>query len=358
MLPTLHTFLPIARKIQNKRSKLPILQHCCIDGGFLRMTDLETTVLMPVPDERSYTIPVDVLYQVLKTKPASLDIDVNSEETSVTIQYDGHKVTCPTLDPEEYPLLDGGTARSLGTWKPTVFASLKELCTFASTDDLKPALNGVWFRQNGFLEACASDGCVLKYYPRLDSNVMDSPAADYTGIIPPKAAKILARFVDVPVPVSVTQSTLHVRLPEAVEIHVQLIDERFPDFKPLLDLENRSTLDVFRDDLLTAVQSAKPFANKHTRKGVLDLQKNQIDVNVTDPEANTEFTTEVPVESHAGDPLTIGFNLLYLERLLKSVDADQLRMHYRSGISASLFTDPRRNGDGPVSLVMPIRLDE
>jgi len=358
MLTTLHTFLPVARKIQNKRSKLPILQHCCIDGGLIRMTDLETTILMPVADDRSYTIPVDVLYQVLKTKPASLDIDVNRDEASVTIQYDGHTVTCPTLDPEEYPRLDGGTARSLGKWKPTVFASLKELCTFASTDDLKPALNGVWFRQNGSLEACASDGCVLKYYPALDSSISGTPAAEYTGIIPPKAAKILDRFVDGPAHVTAAEDTLRVQLPEAVELHVRLIDERFPDFKPLLSFEDRSTLDVSRDDLLTAVQSAKPFANKHTRKGILSLQAGHLDVTTTDPEATTEFATTLPVESHEGDPLTNGFNLLYLERLLKPMQAEQLRIHYRSGISASLITDPRLNGDGPVSLVMPIRLEE
>ena len=74
MLSTLKRLLPMAEKVIDRRSSLSILKTICIDGGMARVTDLETTLLMPVPDDRSYCLPVALLSKVLKSNPHSLKI--------------------------------------------------------------------------------------------------------------------------------------------------------------------------------------------------------------------------------------------------------------------------------------------
>ena len=52
MLSTLLRLLPMAEKVIDKRSSLPILKTICIDGGLARVTDLETTlVMLQIPDK-------------------------------------------------------------------------------------------------------------------------------------------------------------------------------------------------------------------------------------------------------------------------------------------------------------------
>ena len=359
MLKTLHTFLPIARKVHNRRTKLPVLNHCLVDSGFIRMTDLETTVRMPIDDIRAYTLPVQVLYQVLKTKPESFDVHLSDETPGqLQIVYGGNTLTCPTIDPDEYPGLDLVPFQELGTWLPETFQVMKAQTQYASTDDLKPALNGVWIQQNGELETCSTDGHMLKYYPTLQADELTENGKDYSGILPTKTVKILARFAKGPVQVQGSEDYMKFTLPNKVEIIVRKIDERFPDFKPLLDIDTPNTLQVAKQPLLDAIQSAKPFTNKSTYQGVVKMREQDIHLIAEDPEKDVRFDTDVPVKQRDGDRIPMGFNLLYFERLLKSMEDETVEWRYKSPISASLFTEPTRNGDSPISLLMPIRLDE
>ena len=53
MLSALQRLLPMADKVVDRRSALPILKEICISGGQARVTDLETMLVMPVPDQGS-----------------------------------------------------------------------------------------------------------------------------------------------------------------------------------------------------------------------------------------------------------------------------------------------------------------
>jgi len=323
------------------------------------MTDLETTVRTPIPDDGSYTIPIQVLYQILKTKPETLSIEALPHPEQIRIRYDDNQVTCPSFDPEEYPALDVVDYQWIGNWSPAILQTLKEQCQYTSSDELKPALNGIWFRQNGTLETCATDGHMLQYQPSLISEDIQDAEIESTGILPTKTVKILARFAKAPVEVYAGESSLKFVLADDIEVFVTLINERFPDFKSLLDFGDRSSVTVQREALLSAVQSAKPFANKTTHQGVVEIAETAVQLSVEDPETNLAFETEIPLEeTNSGQSQRIGLNLHYFEKLLKPMGPATIRWHYRSGISASLFTDPNQNGESPIGLLMPIRLEE
>lgn len=357
MIGELKTFVPIARKVQDNRSKAPMIQYCCVENGYIRMTDAETTVLLPIPDNRSYTLPMDVLFQIMKSKPNSLEVEVLPESDQIQIKYDQGTVKCPKFDPEEYPDREAGDFQNLGKWTPETFQILKEQCQYVSSDEAKPALNGIWVAQGKTLESCASDGHMLQYYPVLQSKELLHFDTIFSGILPVKPIKILAKFAKEPVRVSWKKDAVKFGLSDGIEVMVRMIDERFPDFKPLLDFANRETFEISKSDLLGAVQSAKPFANKHTRKGIINIQDSNLRLTAEDPESQTAFETSVPIKNQTGKELLVGLNLLYLERLLKPFDAKIIQWHYRSGMSASLFTNPSQKGERAIGLLMPIRLE-
>ena len=69
MLQNLMKFIQLAQKIVPKRSTLPILTSVCVEDRFIRATDLETTIRMPIDDKRNYTLPFGVLKSIMKSKP-------------------------------------------------------------------------------------------------------------------------------------------------------------------------------------------------------------------------------------------------------------------------------------------------
>ena len=76
MLQKLIKFIQLANRVVPKKTTLPILSNVCVEDGFIRATDLETTIRMPVDDRRRYTIPFGILKSVLKSKPKSFDVDM------------------------------------------------------------------------------------------------------------------------------------------------------------------------------------------------------------------------------------------------------------------------------------------
>ena len=87
MLQKLFKFIQLAQKIVPKKTTLPILACICVEDGFIRATNLETTIRMPVEDKRKYTLPYGVLKSVLKSKPKELDIELLKNQ-QVKLSYD------------------------------------------------------------------------------------------------------------------------------------------------------------------------------------------------------------------------------------------------------------------------------
>ena len=67
MIQNLYKFVQLAQRIVPKKTTLPILSSVCVEDGFIRATDLETTIRMPIDDKRRYTLPFGVLKSVLKS---------------------------------------------------------------------------------------------------------------------------------------------------------------------------------------------------------------------------------------------------------------------------------------------------
>lgn len=153
--------MPIAEKVINRRTTLPILEHVCVRNGCLSATDLENTIRMSVDDDRSYTMPLNILKIILKAKPKVLEIDV-LEDGKVQVKYDSRTVSFQSRDPKEFPNLPEGKYEDAGKWTPAIIKALYSQLPYTSNDELKPALTGVLIDQNGTLSSCATDGHILR----------------------------------------------------------------------------------------------------------------------------------------------------------------------------------------------------
>jgi len=354
MLSALQRLLPMAEIVVDRRSALPILKEICISGGLARVTDLETLLVMPVPDQGSYTIPVAILKKILSTKPQNMMIEPG-ESSEVTIRYGDLSITYQGKDPKDFPVIPREKFKPLGEWPREVFQALAIQTGYCSRDELKGSLLGVHISQTkGQLSSAATDGHVL----RRCSGLQGGEEA-FEGIIPAKPLLLLARLTRGHTEVSRSDTHLSFSLPGDVSLYVRLIDEKYPDVDSVIPRKFSGELLLDRDKSLEVIRAAKPFASRDTHLAVVDPRNGQTRLVVENLEEQTNWQAPLPVTKHTGEQFGIGFDLLLLEKVLSGQQSPTVRWQYTSPDTASIFTEVGKQWQsGAKTLLMPIRLKE
>ena len=356
MLIQLRQFLPVAEKILDRRSDLPVLSSICVHDGFLRMTDLEITAKLPIADDRSYTIPLEMMKKIFKVNPQHLQIELQKGPI-LKIQFDGKTVKFPVIDPREYPEEPSDTFQEIGIWPSEIFKQIHGQLSYASTDPLRPAMNGIFVEQNAKISSCATNGHILYFLRDLDPEKKSHLQKDISVVIPRKAVGILSKFAHGMVRVFSGEKYLRFLLPDDLEITVRQIEDAFPDFRRVLDGKFPNEIKVNKKDFQKAVASAIGFANPQNHQGVFIKTNGILNLQVEDPDLESSFSTEFPILDKSGKDLKAGFNLVLLERMLKDMESEKIIWSFSEADSASLFSDPV-NPNGQVILVMPLRINE
>ncbi|MFC1583871.1 hypothetical protein ACFL4U_04215 [Candidatus Neomarinimicrobiota bacterium] len=355
MLSALQRLLPMAEKVVDRRTSLPILKQICVQKGKARVTDLETMLVIPVPDKRSYTMPVQLLKKVLTTRPSSLEI-LLEENGKASVQYDGQRLTFQSKDVAEFPAIIDREFESLGVWPREVLQTLLSMSSYASQDELKPSLNGIFIEEkNGHLEASATDGHVL----RLEQELVVKDGTPFKCIIPVKPLQVLARWARGDTRVGMSQTHLRFSLPGKVVLYTRIINEKYPEIKSVIPAEDTFTGKAIldREKALTLVNAAKPFLEKPANLSILSLNGQISQILVENTEENTQWQADLPVGEHDGQGIRIGFDLTLLEKALKGLEGDQVLWCYTAPVSASVFRNIEEQ-NGSLTLLMPIRITE
>ena len=357
MLNELRAFLPMAEKVKARNPTMPILNHLCIENGAMRITDLETTVIIPVDDQRSFTLPISIMKQILKQRPAALEI-TPLENYQMKVLFDNNSVVFPILDVEEYPSIPKGKFKKIGTWTKEIFLQLYKQLDFVSKDELKPALAGVWIDQNGRINSCATDGHILEYIENLQQDIKQcKTTGKFSGIIPANVIRLMAKYFRSNIAVYVSENYIRFELPNKIEVYSRLIDEQYPEVSTFLKQDRSNEVKIKKAGLLKAIQAARPFSNPTTKLGILTVNNGTIAVNTRDIEQNIEFETHVPAVDRKGEELTVGFNMDYLEMVIKDIDSAELLWYYENAIRASIFR-ASQDDCNKTCLLMPVRLEE
>ena len=354
MLSALQRLLPMADKVVDRRSALPILKEICISGGQARVTDLETMLVMPVPDQGSYTIPVTLLKKVLASRPQSLEVQPGKDQ-QITIDYGDLSITYQGKDPKEYPAIPREKFKPLGEWPREVFQALAIQTGYCSKDELKGSLLGVHVSQSkGLLTTAATDGHILRV-----QNGLQGGKETYEGILPVRPLSLLTKLTRGHTKLGRSDTHLSFALPGDVTLFVRLIDEKYPDVISVIPREFTGEMLLDRDKALAIIKAAKPFVNRETHLAVINPANGQTRLLVENLEEQTHWQAPLPVTKHTGEQFGIGFDLLLLEKVLAGQQSPTIRWQYTSPDAASIFTEVGKQWQsGAQTLLMPIKLNE
>ncbi len=354
MLQELIRFLAVAEKIVPRNSTIEVLRNLCIKDGYVLATDLELIARMPVPETRSFLIPFGILKTVLKSKPASIEIDL-SEENRIKINYDNKSVSFPRGEVADFPYLPEMEFMPIGEWSKEAVMLLHSQLPYVSNDELRPALNGVYLSQNGSFSSCATDGHVLRVISDMDP-AHGCVLQEYSGILPKRVLQLLPRLVRETVSVSFSEEYFRFELEHGLTLYARTVEATYPDFARVIPKEFASMVELDVVRLRNLTEAAKAFANKATMASVFEIDEDQLSIKVENSEEDTRWESSMTVNRVSGGSLKVGMNLSYLEKMLDGIDGKKAIWKYNDGNTASVFVETGDDTSSPMNLIMPIRL--
>ena len=356
------------------KSTLPILE--CIlfeqEEEQLRLsaTDLEISIIQTVDvqfetngtaEAKRVAVPAKRLLDTLRALP-DLPITFSADgDFKIVLETDQGRYKMVGHDGADYPALPelGGGQHMLEMESALLGRAIGKTSFAVSKDALRPAMMGVYF-QIGETEgrAVATDGHRLV---KLEMAAMTAEAP-LSFIVPEKAMTLVGRVAEDGF-CTVTVDEGHVGFSfENARVLARLIDEAYPNYEAVIPDANEKTLTVDRAAMLAAVKRVGLYSSSMTNQIRLEIGADTVKISAEDIERSSEAHETVLCDfedpSGAGEPMTIGFNAVYLTEVLSNLDAEDVVFALSTPNRAGIVTpQEQQEGEEMLMLIMPVMLN-
>lgn len=344
---------------------LPILEDFLFEVEANKLTvvatDLETVMRITLDIESKESgkvcIPAKILMDSLKNlpeQPLTFNIESNF---AIEITTDNGKYKVMGENPDNFPkepAADDTTSFTM-TSKALVTAINKTLFA-VSTDDLRPAMTGVFFDLNeNYIQFVATDAHRLIRYKRSD---IKCPQND-SFIVPKKPLNLLkSALPDNNDELVVNYNKNHFFVKHgATHLSCRLIDARFPDYRVVIPIDNPYKLNVGKTEFQSALRRVSVFSNKSTNQVVLSIQGNELQLTAQDIDFAFEGNERMQCQ-YSGEDLSIAFNARFLVEMLNAADSGEVVLELSTPTKAGLIKPSENKEDEELLiLVMPLMLN-
>jgi DNA polymerase-3 subunit beta len=342
---------------------VPILENFLfeIKEGLLSVTasDLQTTVITRLyvdsDSDGSICVPAKILNDTLRNlpdQPVTFNFDFDSYSAEIISDNGKYKVACENAtDFPKIPALS--RAESIDFSTDLLSTAIGYTLFAVSTDEMKPALNGVFIKATqGAINFVSSDSHRLIRYRSegLSENLETSI------IVHRKAIQTLKNIL----PSENVNLTLEFNESNAVfsfqnfKLICRLIDERFPDYENVIPTKNNNHITIERSELISSLKRLSIYANKTTNQVRFKITGNEILVSAEDLDFSNEASERLFGE-HEGADIEIGFNVKFLIEILNNIHSPRVTFKLSEPSRAGLIV-PDSSDDDVIMLIMPIML--
>lgn len=345
-----------------RRQTLPALANVLLRAGEqglqLTATDLEIELRADVDVEvergGEITVAARKLLDICRTLPGGAAISIELDGERVILRSGRSRFTLATLPAAEFPVIDdvqGQVEFSLP--QADLKRAIDKIAFAMAQQDVRYYLNGLLVELAGDrLRTVATDGHRLS----LCEVAAELPDADGRQVIVPRKGvmelvRLLDEDADKPATVHLGASHVQVTLP-GLRLTSKLIDGRFPDYGRVVPEGGTNELRADRETLRQALARTSILSNEKYKGVRLAMGAEGLRIQTHNPDQE-EAEEEVEV-AYQGDPLEIGFNVVYLLDILGSIEGDEVRVQFSDANSSCLVTDAA--SDECRHVVMPMRL--
>lgn len=315
-------------------------------------TDLEAAVSikLPVKGKTSSIVAVEAtkLVQFAKALKGEAAVEIVVSPDEVLVQAGDTVFHLPPVfdfPKIEYPADVAPFVLDL----PAYVRAVKIAGSAASAEEGRPILCGIYFHDvDGMPTAVATDSYKLAV-------AYDGPAG-LTALVPAIAAKLSAVVFDGDDEVTFEifgGKTLVLRSAMKV-MQMRLIDGEFPNYAQLIRKTHEFKVLASRDQLVTALDKVRLASNGGTIPVSAVVDKGNMHLSVLNPDQGSAHD-DVELTTGSKNTPTVSMNPVFLVRLLKAVDSDNVQIGYADSLKPVVITD---GSTAPAwkLLIMPVRV--
>lgn len=349
--------LAIVGDAVKERTTLPVLATVLcetVEGG-LRLTasDLDQTLqtIVPADVERSgaLCVPGKRLAGIAKSLPDGA-VRLDSDGTTVKIACAKVKYDLRGMTPDQFPLVpevsfESGTlipARELATAADVSFAVSQE-------DKSRRVLTGVlWQCRNGRMRMVATD---MHRLARKEAGSCCDGVSDV--ILPSNVLEWAAQVFGGGEAIEVGTAPNYLGFRRGTTLFVtRLVEGPYPPYEKILDIESKGTIVFDRAVLLPALKRLAVVAEMPFKVVcVFSANSCELTVQATDVGRATE---DVPCIHVGEQPLTIAFNLHFLQDAASHIRSEQFQITYTDGDKPVRVTPI--GDETHAQIIMPLRV--
>lgn len=318
---------------------------------------IQVWIAAEVEEIGSLTLPARFLNDIVSRLP-NCDIEVETDDTAVTLTYDSGHYQMQGLIAEEFPglpNLDGIPALDLPT--DVFLEGLQATLFAASTDESKQILTGLHLKTSeAGVEFATTDGhrLAIANFPDL---ITPEPM---TMTMPAKALRELERMLgrvnaDVALRFDTNQAIFELMGEQGTErLSCRLLEGQYPAYPQLVPKQFERQVTVDRQLLLSSVERIAVLAARKNNiiRLKLDSTDQQVALSAEAPELGMG-EERLPAQI-SGDDLEIAFNVKYLSDGLKALGSQEVQLQLNSATMPAVLSP--LSGRQITYLIMPIQI--
>jgi len=358
--------LAATQGVVERKTTIPILSNYLFEAAdgklSLTATDLDlslrTSCAAKVKKEGSCTIPARKLHDYVKLLPdAEITIKL-LENHWVSIRCGRSNTKMVGMARSNFPTLPVFPTTGVVTIPAQALRGLIARTGFAiANEESRYTLNGaLMVLKAESIIMVATDGHRLAHIER-SGEKFDGVSGEMKTLVPKKAMDELKSLLDSSdvdaIEFAKDESTLYFRIGSRLLTSRQLTGQ-FPNYEAVLPKDNNKSITVPSEDLSAAIARVAQFADERSRAVRLKLDKSELKLSASSTEAGeSEDSIEI---SYNGDPLTIGFNAIYILDFLKAVGAGDVKLELKDAQSAGQLRPADSEEYKYRYIVMPMRI--
>ncbi|MBT3217485.1 MAG: DNA polymerase III subunit beta [Proteobacteria bacterium] len=352
--------------IIEKRSTHPILSHVLLHAsdGALRMTATDTEVAyigdLAANTSKGGELAVDAasLFQVVRALPEPTVQLTQGSANRLEVRSGRSLFRLLATAADEYPPLpafdgQGGAVMAEGNLKRLI-----DQTSFAiASDDVRYGLNGA------HIEIKDVDGEQRLRIVSTDGHRLSAAEAAFSGevvltprmLVPRKAMNVMKRLLESseePIEIAFGEGAIRLTRPGQT-FWFRLLDGEFPDYQAVVPSDNSHRVVLQKSEFSNTLKRVGILVQDRTRAVRFAFGDDELEIQVHNVERG-EVKETLPVELD-GEPVTVGFNVRYMQDVLAVLSSDRVLMEFAHPLAPCLI----RDGDDEHSffVIMPMRLD-
>ncbi|ARP99276.1 DNA polymerase III subunit beta [Pseudorhodoplanes sinuspersici] len=354
-------------RVVERRNTIPILANVLIRAEraklSLKATDLDLevneTIAAEVSPAGAITVPAHMFYDIVRKLPegSQIVVEATGDRGILTIRAGRSRFTLQTLPESDFPDLNAGDMTHSFKLQAAELKKMIDKTQFAiSTEETRYYLNGIYLHtansaKGETLRAVATDGHRLAQF----EIPLPSGAAGMPGVIVPRKTvgevQRLIESSDQEIAIELSTSKIRFTIGDVV-LTSKLIDGTFPDYGPVIPLNNSKILQVDKSEFEHAVDRVSTVSSERGRAVKLALTGGKLTLSVNNPDSGSA-TEEIEVEYDA-DPIDIGFNSRYLLDIASQIESETAVLKLADPGSPTLIQD--KEGGNALYVLMPMRV--